>query len=72
MTGDQKINTLKKIHSGKVRDIYEYDQKKLLIVSSDRISAFDFVFEEEVLGKGSLLNKMSIFWFKKLKSMVLM
>ena len=70
MTGDQKINTLKKIHSGKVRDIYEYDQKKLLIVSSDRISAFDFVFEEEVLGKGSLLNKMSIFWFKKLKSII--
>ena len=70
MIGDQKINTLKKIHSGKVRDIYEYDQKKLLIVSSDRISAFDFVFEEEVLGKGSLLNKMSIFWFKKLKSII--
>ena len=54
----------KKLYSGKIRDVYEYDQQHLLIVTSDRISAFDFVFKEEVLGKGSLLNKMSIFWFK--------
>ena len=61
---DFNVDTYKKLYSGKIRDVYEYDQQHLLIVTTDRISAFDFVFEEEILGKGSLLNKMSIFWFK--------
>ena len=61
---DLNVDSYKKLYSGKIRDVYEYDQQHLLIVTSDRISAFDFVFKEEVLGKGSLLNKMSIFWFK--------
>ena len=61
---DFNVDTYKKLYSGKIRDVYEYDQQHLLIVTTDRISAFDFVFKEEILGKGSLLNKMSIFWFK--------
>jgi len=61
---DLNVDSYKKLYSGKIRDVYEYDQEHLLIVTTDRISAFDYVFEEEVLGKGSLLNKMSIFWFK--------
>ena len=61
---DLSVDSYKKLYSGKIRDVYEYDQEHLLIVTTDRISAFDYVFEEEVLGKGSLLNKMSIFWFK--------
>ncbi len=61
---DLNVDSYKKLYSGKIRDVYEYDQQHLLIVTTDRISAFDFVFEEEILGKGSLLNKMSIFWFK--------
>ena len=61
---DFNVDSYKKLYSGKIRDVYEYDQQHLLIVTTDRISAFDFVFEEEILGKGSLLNKMSIFWFK--------
>ena len=61
---DLNVESYKKLYSGKIRDVYEYDQEHLLIVTTDRISAFDFVFEEEIFGKGSLLNKMSIFWFK--------
>ena len=61
---DFNVDSYKKLYSGKIRDVYEYDQQHLLIVTTDRISAFDFVFKEEILGKGSLLNKMSIFWFK--------
>ena len=61
---DLNVDRYKKLYSGKIRDVYEYDQQHLLIVTTDRISAFDFVFKEEILGKGSLLNKMSIFWFK--------
>ena len=61
---DLNVDSYKKLYSGKIRDVYEYDREHLLIVTTDRISAFDYVFEEEILGKGSLLNKMSIFWFK--------
>ena len=61
---DLNVDRYKKLYSGKIRDVYEYDQQHLLIVTTDRISAFDFVFKEEILGKGSLLNKMSIFWSK--------
>lgn len=61
---DLNVDSYKKLYSGKIRDVYEYDQEHLLIVTTDRISAFDYVFEEEIFGKGSLLNKMSIFWFK--------
>jgi len=55
------------IHKGKVRNIYEYASDRLLIVTTDRISAFDFVFEDEIPGKGELLTKMSEFWFRKTK-----
>jgi len=54
---------LKLIHQGKVRDLYAAGEKYLLIVSSDRISAFDFVLPTPVPGKGALLNKISLFWF---------
>ena len=70
MANDLNIDCYKKLYSGKIRDVYEYGQKHLLIVTTDRISAFDFVFEEEVLGKGSLLNKMSIFWFKLTREII--
>ena len=67
---DLNVDSYKKLYSGKIRDVYEYDQEHLLIVTTDRISAFDYVFEEEILGKGSLLNEMSIFWFKLTKGIV--
>lgn len=54
---------MKKISSGKVREIYEVDDDKLMMVASDRISAFDFIMPNPVLDKGKILNKLSAFWF---------
>lgn len=54
---------MKKISSGKVREIYEVDNDKLMMVVSDRISAFDFIMPNPVLDKGKILNKISEFWF---------
>lgn len=54
---------MKKISSGKVREIYEVDDNKLMMVVSDRISAFDFIMPNPVLDKGKILNKISEFWF---------
>ena len=54
---------MKKISSGKVREIYEVDDDKLMMVVSDRISAFDFIMPNPVLDKGKILNKLSEFWF---------
>ncbi|MEC9206251.1 MAG: phosphoribosylaminoimidazolesuccinocarboxamide synthase [Pseudomonadota bacterium] len=56
---------------GKVRDIYESkDKKYLLIYTTDRISAFDFVFNDMIPGKGVLLNKLSLFWFNLTKEII--
>lgn len=57
------IETLPLIHQGKVRDIYEVDSAHLLIVTSDRISAFDHILPSKIPGKGQILNKISLFWF---------
>jgi phosphoribosylaminoimidazole-succinocarboxamide synthase len=55
---------------GKVRDIYVLDKDKLLIYTSDRISAFDFTFDDPVIDKGIVLTKMAKFWFDKTKHIV--
>ena len=55
---------------GKVRDIYVLDNDKLLIYTSDRISAFDFTFDDPVIDKGIVLTKMAKFWFDKTKHIV--
>ena len=55
---------------GKVRDIYNYESDKLLIYTSDRISAFDYTFDDEIIGKGILLTKMAKFWFKKTQHII--
>ncbi|MBF0298683.1 MAG: AIR carboxylase family protein [Oligoflexia bacterium] len=62
-----KINipSLKKIHSGKVRDSFKLDDDRRLIVVSDRISAFDHILNAKIPIKGSILNSLSNFWFKK-------
>lgn len=54
---------MKKISSGKVREIYKVDDDKLMMVVSDRISAFDFIMPNPILDKGKILNKLSEFWF---------
>jgi phosphoribosylaminoimidazole-succinocarboxamide synthase len=58
------------VHSGKVRDIYAVGDDRLLMVTSDRISAFDVVMDEPILHKGRVLTAMSAFWFGQLADVV--
>jgi phosphoribosylaminoimidazole-succinocarboxamide synthase len=58
------------VHSGKVRDIYAVDDDRLLMVTSDRISAFDVVMDEPIAHKGRVLTAMSAFWFDLLADIV--
>ena len=57
------------IHRGKVRDLYEVDDK-LLMIATDRISAFDVVMNEPIPNKGMVLTKLSLFWFDLLKDII--
>jgi len=61
---------LKPFSRGKVRDTYEIDGGSLLMVASDRLSAFDVVFPEGIEKKGRVLTQMSLFWFERLKGIV--
>lgn len=61
---------MKKISSGKVREIYEVDDDKLLLVVSDRISAFDYILPSPVPNKGKILNQISAFWFDFIKDII--
>lgn len=61
---------MKKISSGKVREIYEVDDDKLMLVVSDRISAFDVILPTPVKDKGKVLNKISKFWFDYVKDVI--
>jgi phosphoribosylaminoimidazole-succinocarboxamide synthase len=58
------------IASGKVRDVYDAGDNRLLLVASDRISAFDVVMAEPIPGKGRVLTAMSAFWFEQLAGVV--
>jgi phosphoribosylaminoimidazole-succinocarboxamide synthase len=58
------------LFSGKIRQVFNYSQDKLLIKTSDKISAFDFVFDDEVTTKGSLLTKITKFWFNKTQHII--
>ncbi|MNM90574.1 Phosphoribosylaminoimidazole-succinocarboxamide synthase [compost metagenome] len=62
--------SLKKIYSGKVRDLYEIDDKRMLMVATDRLSAFDVILAEPIPEKGKILTAISNFWFDKLKDLV--
>jgi phosphoribosylaminoimidazole-succinocarboxamide synthase len=64
------IKSLPLLHKGKVRDIYEIDDKHLLIVTTDRLSAFDVVMAEPITFKGFVLTQMADFWFNKLSFVV--
>lgn len=54
------------LHSGKVRDVYEVDTDHLLLVATDRLSAFDCILPTPIKNKGAILTALSDFWFKKL------
>ncbi len=67
---ESRLQGLKKIHQGKVRDIYEVDADHLLIVTSDRLSAFDVVLPDPIPRKGEVLTQISLFWFGKTQPIV--
>ena len=60
----------KHLRTGKVRDLYINDKNELLLVASDRISAFDWVLPTEIPGKGKILTQISLFWFEMLSDIV--
>jgi len=67
---ETRIRSLKKIHQGKVRDIYDVDAEHLLIVTTDRLSAFDVVLPDPIPFKGEVLTRISAFWFGKTRHIV--
>ena len=64
------LKSLSFLHRGKVRDIYAVGDDKLLVVQSDRLSAFDVILDDPIPGKGRVLTELSCFWFDKLKHII--
>ena len=63
---ETSLASLKFLHRGKVRDLYEVDAERMLIIQTDRLSAFDVILPTPIPGKGRVLTAMSNFWFRKL------
>ena len=64
------IQNLDLVAQGKVRDIYAIDQDHLLIITSDRMSAFDVVLPDPIPNKGQVLTQLSLFWFEQTKNII--
>jgi phosphoribosylaminoimidazole-succinocarboxamide synthase len=64
------VTDLRHLHSGKVRDLYETPDGLLLMVASDRISAYDFVLPTPIPDKGAVLTQLSLWWFEQLADLV--
>ncbi|MDD2760116.1 MAG: phosphoribosylaminoimidazolesuccinocarboxamide synthase [Methylomonas sp.] len=67
---ESSIPQLKLLGRGKVRDMYEIDAQHLLIVTTDRMSAFDVILPDPIPGKGRVLTKVSNFWFEKMRDII--
>lgn len=67
---ESNISNLELINRGKVRDIYAVDDDHMLIVTSDRLSAFDVVLSQPIPGKGAVLNALSEFWFARTEGVI--
>ncbi len=67
---ESHLEGLERIHQGKVRDIYAVDAEHLLIVTTDRLSAFDVVLPDPIPGKGRVLTQISRFWFDKTRHII--
>lgn len=67
---ESALQSLPLVHRGKVRDMYAVGEDKLLILTTDRISAFDVVLDEPIPGKGVVLTELTQFWFDQLQSIV--
>ena len=70
MTSPTELLGLRHLHSGKVRDLYEAPDGLLLMVASDRISAYDFVLPTPIPDKGRILTQLSLWWFERLADIV--
>ena len=66
MTVATNLGELPLVHRGKVRETYEVDERHLLLVASDRLSAFDVVFDQPIPDKGAVLTRLSTWWFEQL------
>jgi len=64
------LRGLEKIHEGKVRDSYAVDAETLLIVTTDRMSAFDVILPDPIPGKGGVLNQISNYWFERTRHII--
>jgi phosphoribosylaminoimidazole-succinocarboxamide synthase len=62
---ETSLRSLQRVHRGKVRDVYAIDDQSLLIVATDRLSAFDVILPDPIPGKGRILNSISNFWFAR-------
>ena len=67
---ESNLKSLKLRHRGKVRDIYDIDDQYMLIVTTDRLSAFDVVLADPIPGKGAMLTAMSNFWFARTRHLI--
>ncbi len=67
---DERVPGLKLLASGKVRDVYELDAKRLLFVTTDRVSAFDVVMREGIPNKGQVLTAISVWWFEHTRDVI--
>lgn len=67
---ETKLKSLPLLHRGKVRDLYEIDAERMLIIQTDRLSAFDVILPTPIPGKGRVLTAMSNFWFRKLAHVI--
>jgi len=67
---ESHVSSLERIHQGKVRDIYAVDEQHMLIVTTDRLSAFDVVMPDPIPGKGRVLTQISNFWFQRTRHIV--
>lgn len=70
MLYESNLKTLKKVYQGKVRDIYEVDPEHILIVATDRLSAFDVILPDPIPKKGIVLTTVSNFWFNRFSNQV--
>ena len=67
---ESDLRSLRRRHRGKVRDIYDVDERHMLIVTTDRLSAFDVVLPTPIPGKGAVLTAMSNFWFTRTRGII--
>ena len=67
---ESNLTSLKFLHRGKVRDLYAVGDDRLLVIQTDRLSAFDVILPDPIPGKGEVLTALSFFWFDRLAHVV--